>query len=342
MGFRFQRRINLGGGVRLNLSKSGVGMSVGTKGLRVGTGPRGNYTSVGIPSTGLSYRSVSSRNAIPRASVRAGFATSGVFELLNLLPLLFWGVIALVLLCALIAAILFAAWSLIIPLGIGAGTLWGVVFGYRRWVRSENPIYSFRQSSNRLSQHIANKDWKSALRALDECELIANQLDQRIKAGVDLYTVLGMKGLALHQLGRYEEAIPWLQRTVTRNSNPSSVNTERVMLANAYRQTKRYKDAIEVLLVPVAESMDIQAKVIRADCHLELGQVGAAISILKSTPITKKNLDTNLQGVHYLLAKAYERRGERKQALAELLLVHAADATFMDVAEEISRLESNP
>src|SRR5215469_7203403 len=35
------------GPVRWNLSKSGIGMSVGVRGLRVGTGPRGSYIAGG-------------------------------------------------------------------------------------------------------------------------------------------------------------------------------------------------------------------------------------------------------------------------------------------------------
>jgi hypothetical protein len=57
MGFRFQRRIRIAPGVRLNLSKSGIGASVGRTGLRVGMdAKRKKYFSVGVPGTGLSYR----------------------------------------------------------------------------------------------------------------------------------------------------------------------------------------------------------------------------------------------------------------------------------------------
>lgn len=59
MGFRFQRRIRIAPGVRLNLSKAGIGASVGRTGLRVGMdAKRRRYFSVGLPGTGLSYRSI--------------------------------------------------------------------------------------------------------------------------------------------------------------------------------------------------------------------------------------------------------------------------------------------
>ena len=55
MGLRFSKSINLGG-LRLNLSKSGVGYSVGKKGVRFSKSATGRTTStVSIPGTGLSY-----------------------------------------------------------------------------------------------------------------------------------------------------------------------------------------------------------------------------------------------------------------------------------------------
>ncbi len=68
MGFRMRKSINLGGGVRLNLSKSGVGMSLGVKGLRAGIGPRGTRFTASIPSTGLSYQKQGSGTLRKRAS----------------------------------------------------------------------------------------------------------------------------------------------------------------------------------------------------------------------------------------------------------------------------------
>ena len=42
MGLRFRKSINLGGGFRINLSKSGVGYSWGVKGYRVTKTASGN------------------------------------------------------------------------------------------------------------------------------------------------------------------------------------------------------------------------------------------------------------------------------------------------------------
>src|SRR5256885_110141 len=47
MGFYVRKSVSVGP-FRFNLSKSGVGLSTGIKGFRVGTGPRGNYVHIGM------------------------------------------------------------------------------------------------------------------------------------------------------------------------------------------------------------------------------------------------------------------------------------------------------
>lgn len=56
MGFRYRKSISLGGGFKINLSKSGIGYSWGTKGYRVSRTARGTTrTTYSIPGTGISY-----------------------------------------------------------------------------------------------------------------------------------------------------------------------------------------------------------------------------------------------------------------------------------------------
>jgi len=70
MGFRFQKRISILPGVRINLSKSGVSTSLGPRGADVNIGKDGVTANAGIPGTGLSYR-----QKITGASARAGATT---------------------------------------------------------------------------------------------------------------------------------------------------------------------------------------------------------------------------------------------------------------------------
>lgn len=69
MGVRFRKSVNLGGGFKINISKSGVGYSWGTKGFRVtkkSTG--GTRTTASIYGTGLSYVSETGKKKRPTGS----------------------------------------------------------------------------------------------------------------------------------------------------------------------------------------------------------------------------------------------------------------------------------
>jgi hypothetical protein len=69
MGFRFRRSIRILPGIRLNLSKSGLGISAGPRGLKVGIEARGKkYFSAGIPGTGLSSRQYLKSSPVPSTS----------------------------------------------------------------------------------------------------------------------------------------------------------------------------------------------------------------------------------------------------------------------------------
>lgn len=67
MGFYLRKSVSVGP-FRFNLSGSGVGMSVGVRGLRVGTGPRGNYVHLGRG--GVYYRHTIAPGAAPSRPVQ--------------------------------------------------------------------------------------------------------------------------------------------------------------------------------------------------------------------------------------------------------------------------------
>lgn len=56
MGFRFSKRVKLMPGVRLNVGLRGVSLSAGPRGASVTVGKRGVFGNVGLPGSGLSYR----------------------------------------------------------------------------------------------------------------------------------------------------------------------------------------------------------------------------------------------------------------------------------------------
>ena len=54
--FRFRRTLRIAPGVRINFSKSSPSISIGPRGASVTIGKRGIYANLGIPGTGISYR----------------------------------------------------------------------------------------------------------------------------------------------------------------------------------------------------------------------------------------------------------------------------------------------
>ena len=61
MAWRFHKSLKIGP-IRLNLSKSGIGTSIGVRGFRVGTDAKGrSYTATSIPGTGIYERKYSSQ-----------------------------------------------------------------------------------------------------------------------------------------------------------------------------------------------------------------------------------------------------------------------------------------
>ena len=57
MGFRFRRRLRIVPGVWLNVAKTGISASIGRAGATLNLSPKGAQTTVGLPGSGISYRS---------------------------------------------------------------------------------------------------------------------------------------------------------------------------------------------------------------------------------------------------------------------------------------------
>ena len=87
MGFRFRKSIKLGGGFRINLSKSGIGYSWGTKHMRFTKTAKGTKRrTFSIPGTGISYVSETKKkrtskinnNFVPKPSQHFSISSSPI------------------------------------------------------------------------------------------------------------------------------------------------------------------------------------------------------------------------------------------------------------------------
>lgn len=76
MGIRIRKGINLGGGARINLSKSGIGGSIGTKGARITKTANGRTRkTLSVAGTGISYVSESGSKKVRRKKSNEAAAT---------------------------------------------------------------------------------------------------------------------------------------------------------------------------------------------------------------------------------------------------------------------------
>ncbi|MCM3758515.1 DUF4236 domain-containing protein [Sporosarcina aquimarina] len=80
MGFRFQKRIKIAPGVRLNINKSGVSTSLGRRGASVTVGKRVVRANVGIPGTGISYSEQLTSKRPRRSATRTAPVTKPAFS----------------------------------------------------------------------------------------------------------------------------------------------------------------------------------------------------------------------------------------------------------------------
>jgi hypothetical protein len=86
MGWYYRKSIGLGP-FRVNVSKSGIGYSVGSRGFRTGVNSRGRrYTSVGIPGTGLRYYSASKQGCLLALALLSGIGSLTIVFLLRIWP----------------------------------------------------------------------------------------------------------------------------------------------------------------------------------------------------------------------------------------------------------------
>jgi hypothetical protein len=306
MGLRFSKSFTSGPG-RINLSKSGVGISFGTKGFRVGVGPRGTYANAAFPGAGVSYRKTL---CAPGGRPQADSALSAEVILCVL-------GIAVGLPCAII---LIAAPWIALPLVLICML---VLAGQARWRGTKDPRVQFSIKSQAAMRLVAARKWGTALKNLEACERMVPGIPEMVR----------LRGQVLYNLHRWKEAIPLLR------IGPAN-ETERLMLADALRQVGSYRESIQALGSKlINHGLAAQAAVIQASNHIDLGEQDAAILILSAELRRGRELDVTQRQVHYLLAQAYEHAGKITDAVHHLKLIYAVDPCFMDVRSELRRLE---
>ncbi|HEX2950190.1 MAG TPA: DUF4236 domain-containing protein [Armatimonadota bacterium] len=301
MGWRFRRSISLGKGVRLNLSKSGVGISAGVKGFRVGMGPRGTYSSMGIPGTGLyniqyygtknaSHTSphTAAANIVQKESVPGdtaiGFGIAiGILGILTVFASPYFGLSCL----SIAVALCFI----------------GVNNPQREVVQKRNT--ALQKVGMALEEYKAGR-YASALRYFQEAKSLN-------PADITVYAIIGH----IYAIqNKYQEALPYLEYAKNHGVTDESFD---FLLGTTYASLGEYQKAIRLFQsIPETSENHIQSLIQQASAYEKMGDIEAAIASLEQAPLAKRNLDDDLKMVHYNLGVYYIKLGDKKKSIATL------------------------
>lgn len=338
--FRFRRSIRLGPGVRMSLSKSGIGASFGTRGARYSVHSSGRRTtSVGIPGTGLGY--VSSAGSGRRRRVAGATRTEpAVVSQSHIRPGLF---------------------------APGhekefAKALDAYVKGDKR-----TALEHFRSSSGKdaTGRAIADDLLAGVLSLeLGECEQAIPYLETVVASEIELpdqlmkkYGVTGHLGLNITEFvqatvpcgslaaalglvecyqaaGRLEEALGVLQQIATEES--SSAIT--LSLCDLYAETGAWDEIVEVAAgVSNDDDLTMQIRLYQARALREQGLSDAALEAYRDALRSKKRSPALLLQARYERGKLLLGMGKTAQGKKDLEIVYAADPKREGLAELVGR-----
>lgn len=306
MGLRFRKSFKVAPGVRLNLSKSGLGVSAGVKGARVGVSSRGQtYSSVGIPGTGI-YSTSYSKKGKKSVATSSPQTNSG-------------------------AGVKVFLWLIAIGLGIAIpplGVFMLVVAIFYYYQRNKSPKYQAEKRNKKATSLIdEDKKYYEAIELLLE----SKKLDPENKQTNFLL------GAAYHNNGNFDKAISPLLEAY--NNDPTSEKIT-ISLANSYFNTKKYDDAISLLQnSSFGWENSLKAIQLLGMSFSNQKRYDLAIDVFKKAPLRKRNLDSDLLELHYNFGLVYEEAGKKKDALKHFKKVYAYDINYKEVKDKVEKLE---
>lgn len=347
MSLRFRRSIKLIPGVRLNFSKSAVGLSVGVPGARVSINTKGDvYTSAGIPGTGIynversslrGSRSSSSRLAgqsrlfvPPQAPKPSLFALGRERTFYKFLAEHFEGEQVETNKSVVDSAL---ALSVKYPKIKYSYLALAVLVGARDSSLFPDLLKSAAEVWNERARAFGSFEARKYFREIGLKVQISPGIWFDDSFGVDAFGFLYAE--VLQDAKEFKRAIEVLEDlTPTQLSAVSVVDIE--------LSEKKFQDVLdsteEVELEDEATGM---LYIMRAAALSELAFHDGALEALKKV-IAKRSLDEEVRNrALWERANIYERQGKPKQALKELEKIILADSKYPDVMSRIEKLRSS-
>lgn len=325
--FRFRRSIKLGPGVRLNVSKTGIGASVGVRGARRSFHSSGRQTSsVGIPGSGLSYMQTRSGGGRSRAAPPAEPAAKpGLFapkhekEFYKALQAYVKGDTDR-------ALSLFRSAS---EKDTGGRVLADDLLAGMLSLSADKPDQAIPHLEEVVSSEVELPD--ELMTKYGFGGGIKLKVTERVTAEVEWGSLAAALALVecYQEQGRIEEAIGILQQLADTDENPAIL----LSLCDLYGQTEAWDELVDAAAGTSNEDdVTLEIRLLQARALREQGMDEAALDAYKDALRSKKRSPELLKEARYERGTLLLTRGKRAQAMKDLQAVYADDPRYKDVA----------
>lgn len=364
MGWGFRKSFRLGKGFRINLSRSGIGLSTGVKGFRIGVGPRGAYSSVSAG--GFTYRAGLGGRSGRRAGGSGGRSGSPSTDSLNSAL----GCLTLVLFVAAFAnpvlwvgVIALATWMAVrqsranrVRKAYAAAV---VAFQEDRRPEAVDALLALEREAPqeadpfllRAALQFNAGQHEDALSALEQAAQRAKTIGRLSSGGpqvsvqfldlplrVDLWAPAGMEILVTFALlgsGRKEEALRRISAAVDALPDDGDLL---IVKAHALAVAAQPGDAVRLLQAwPEDHEHYLLALALLSGTLVDMGQPDAAVEALRRGLRRRKDRDA-LKLLRYNLARIFDQQGRAREAAREYTKILAEDLEYRDVKERLAAL----
>lgn len=334
--FRFRKSVKLGPGVRMSVSKRGVGVSAGTRGARYSVHSSGRRTaSVGVPGTGVGYTSLRGggrrksggrQSGVSLAEARSSLPKPGLFapkhekDFAKALDAYAKGDTSAALgyfrsasekdtSDRAIADDLLAG-----ILSVEAGQSEQAIPHLEKVVASERELPDELMQKYRLGGYLALN------------------ITNRVQAEVEWSSLAAALALVecYQEAGRVDEAIGVLQQLADTDSNPAII----LSLCDLYAETGAWDEIVDAAAgIQNEDDTTLQIRLYQARALREQGLNDAALQAYKDALKSKKRNPELLKEARYGRGKLLVEMGKTAQGKKDLEQVYADDPKYADVAE---------
>ena len=337
--------MKLGKGVRLNLSRTGVGISAGVPGARYSVHSSGRTTkSVGLPGTGLSYRqdsyskggkSAQGRSSAPPVAVAPTYPKAGVLASKEEKAFV-QGVTAYMQGRHADALKLFQDVEARDSSGkhIGEEFFAGMsLVGLERLQEAIPYLESVLASDHTIPDPLMTKYH------------VGGAMGVSVTAAVSVTVPMTNLAVALILAEAYQHTSQKQKAIELLESLGAEAPDQQVFalsLADLYFEGDQWDDLVRVTEGVTSNEDDVSLNILgfRAYAMAELGLTEAALALSKEALRTKKRDPLLLRFARYVRGMAYEKAGKTGMAQKEFEKVYAEDSGFLDVAKRLGRAES--